>query len=132
MSNPKFVLGPISKAPREKLEKFTLVTLNDDDTVSPATAAGPVFGAVTEGADPNNKAAAQTAAVHVIGAPKLRVAGGDAEAILPGAPVYAADNGEVSASGSVQIGVAVDPGKGDRVTVLLSVPTAGDTDPLAP
>lgn len=125
MSNPKYVLGPISKAPKTKIEKFTLVTLNDDNTVSPAKAAGPVFGAVTEGADPGSKAKAQYAAVHVVGAPKLRVAGGDASAIKPGAAIYAADNGEVAASGSLQVGVAVDAGQGAYVTVLLAVPAAG-------
>lgn len=125
MSNPTFRQGPISFEASQALEKFTLVTVKDGK-VAPATAAGPVFGAVTEKADPNNAALPDAIAVHYgVAAVKLKVSGGDASAIKSGAAVFAADNGEVAASGTVQVGVAVRDGEGDRVlTVLNSLPQA--------
>lgn len=127
MSNPTFKHGPITFPAAEALEKFTLVTVNDDGAVAPAAATGGVFGAVTEKADPENAALPTDIAVHYgTAAVKLRVAGGDATVIKAGAAVFAAAAGEVAASGTVQVGVAARNGEGDRVlTVLNNLPTAG-------
>lgn len=127
MSNPTFVQGPITFEAAEKLEKFTLVTVNDEGKIAPAGATGAVFGAVTEVADPDNVAKPNYVAVHYgPAAVKLLVDGGDATAIKAGAAVFAAANGRVADSGTVQVGVAVRDGEGDRVlTVLNSLPTAG-------
>ncbi|MCT1819367.1 hypothetical protein M3B96_10495 [Corynebacterium propinquum] len=130
MSNPTFVQGPISCEVAQRVEKFTLVTLGDDGKIKPAGATGPVFGAVTEigapkstGGKPDLKP--DHVAVHYgPAAVKLKVAGGDASAFKPGKAVYAAANGEVSATGTSAIGVAVRAA-GDRVlTVLNGLPTA--------
>lgn len=126
MSNPTFVQGPITFPAAEALEKFTLVTVDENGKVKPAAATGAVFGAVTEKADPANTALPTNIAVHYgVAAVKLKVAGGDATAIKAGAAVFSADNGEVAASGTVQVGVAVRDGEGDRIlTILNGLPVA--------
>lgn len=126
MSNPTFVQGPITFPAAEAVEKFTLVTLDENGAVKKAAADGAVFGAVTEKGDPNVTTLPTNVAVHYGDeAVKLKVSGGDASGIKAGAAVYAADNGEVAASGTVQVGVAVRAGEGDRVlTVLNGLPVA--------
>ena len=127
MSNPTFVQGPITFEAAEKLEKFTLVTVNGEGKIAPAGATGGGFGAVTEIADPDNAAKPNHVAVHYgPAAVKLLVDGGDATAIKAGAAVFAAANGRVAAAGDVKVGIAVRDGEGERVlTVLNSLPTAG-------
>lgn len=121
MSNPTFVQGPITFEAAQALEKFTLVAVNEEGKVAPATAAGPVFGAVTEKADPALTTLPTNVAVHYgVAAVKLKVAGGDATGIKAGAAVFAADNGEVSASGTVKVGVAARDGSGDCVLTVLN------------
>lgn len=126
MSNPTFVQGPITFEAAQSLEKFTLVAVNSDGKVAPATAAGPVFGAVTEKADPALTTLPSHIAVHYgVAAVKLKVAGGDATGIKAGAAVFAAADGEVSATGTVKVGVAARDGEGDRVlTVLNGLPAS--------
>lgn len=122
MSNPSLRSGPFSYDAAEKLEKFTLVAVNGEGKVAPAGAEGAVFGAVTEKADPQNNALPTTVAVHIGPATvPLKVAGGDATGIKAGAAVFAAAAGEVAATGTVQIGVAIADGEGDRVKTNLSL-----------
>ena len=64
MSNPTFTQGPITFEAAQALEKFTLVAVDSDGKVAPATAAGPVFGAVTEKADPALTTLPSHIAVH--------------------------------------------------------------------
>lgn len=124
MSNPTFVQGPITYPASAKLEKFRLVTIADGK-VKHAAATGGVIGAVTEKADPNNNALPTNIAVHMgPAAVKLEVDGGDASAIKAGAAVFAAADGKVAATGTVQVGVAVWDGEGDRVLTRLSDPIA--------
>lgn len=119
MSNPTFVQGPISYPAGEKLTKFRLVTLTDGKAMH-AGATGSVFGAVSENADPASSAAASTVAVHFGNeAVKLEV-NGDATAIKAGAAVFAAANGKVSATGTVQVGVAAWDGSAGRVLTVLN------------
>lgn len=129
MSNPTFVQGPIGFDAAVALDKFTLVAVNEDGAVEPATAAGPVFGVVTESADPNVTTKPTRIAVHYgVAAVKLRVAGGDASAIAAGAPVFAAADGLAAGTGTVQVGVAVRQGAGDKVlTILNGLPAAGSS-----
>ncbi|EGT5594916.1 hypothetical protein B7O34_10215 [Corynebacterium striatum] len=124
MSNPTFVQGPFTYPAAAKLEKFRLVTIADGK-VKHAAATGGVFGAVTEKADPKNNALPTNIAVHTgPAAVKLEVDGGDASAIKAGAAVFAAADGKVAATGTVQVGVAVWDGEGDRVLTRLSDPIA--------
>lgn len=124
MSNPTFRSGPITFEAAAKLEKFRLVTIADGK-VQHAAATGGVFGAVTEKADPNNNALPTNIAVHIGPASvKLEVDGGDASAIKAGAAVFAAADGKVAATGTVQVGVAAWDGEGDRVLTTLSLPIA--------
>lgn len=121
MSNPTFVQGPITFPAAVELEKFRLVTVNADGAIEHAGADGPIFGAVTEKADPNNHARPTNIAVHYgTAAVKLTVAGGDASGFNAGDAVYAAANGEVAADGTVLVGVAARPGDGDRVVTILN------------
>lgn len=126
MSNPTFVQGPITFEAAQALEKFTLVAVDGDGKVAPATADGPVFGAVTEKADPALTTLPTSIAVHYgVAAVKLKVAGGDATGIKAGAAVFAAADGEAAATGTVKVGVAARDGSGDRVlTVLNGLPAS--------
>lgn len=124
MSNPTFRSGPITFEAAAKLEKFRLVTVADGK-VKHAAATGGVFGAVTEKADPNNNALPTNIAVHIgPAAVKLEVDGGDASVIKAGAAVFAAADGKVAATGTVQVGVAAWDGEGDRVLTVLNLPVA--------
>ena len=124
MSNPTFRSGPITFEAAAKLEKFRLVTIADGK-VKHAADTGGVFGAVTEKADPNNNALPTNVAVHIGPASvKLEVDGGDASAIKAGAAVFAAADGKVAATGTVQVGVAAWDGEGDRVLTVLNLPVA--------
>lgn len=120
MSNPTFVQGPITFTAAQALEKFTLVAVNDEGKLVPATADERAFGAVTEKADPANTALPDDVAVHYGPAAVKLIVDGDASVIKAGAPVYAAANGRVSATGTVQIGVAARDGSGDRVLTVLN------------
>ena len=120
MSNPTFVQGPITFTAAQALEKFTLVAVNSEGKIAPADDDGPVFGAVTEKADPANSALPDDLAVHYGPAAVKLTVDGDASAIKAGSPVYAAANGRAAASGTVQVGVAARDGSGDRVLTVLN------------
>lgn len=134
MSNPTFKTGPISFPAAEDVKRFRLVTLAADG-VKHASAAGPVFGAVTATA---SKATDQTTTdpnVLNIGSPHIVAAHfapstvpiettGDATAIKKGTALFAAADGKVSTTGTVYAGIAVRDGRSGRVEVLLAAPTA--------
>lgn len=138
MSNPTFRSGPISYRAEEDVTKFRLVEVGENG-VKHATAAGPVFGAVTENAaapkdeQPTNTLALGApgiVAVHIGPATVPLEVDGDAAEIKPGAPVYAAADGKVSASGSLLVGVAARPGAGKTVKTTLVTPVvAPASDP---
>lgn len=126
MSNPTFVQGPITFEAAEKVEKFTLVTVDGDGKIKPAGAEGAVFGAVTEVADPGSYAKPNHVGVHYGPAAVKLLVDGDAGEFKAGDAVFAAAGGKVATAGTVQVGVAVRAGEGERVlTVLNSLPTAG-------
>lgn len=127
MSNPTFVQGPITYEAAEKVEKFTLVTVDGDGKIKPAAATGKIVGAVTEIADPaENAAKPNFVGVHYGPAAVKLLADGDAGEFKAGDAVFAAAGGKVAKTGTVQVGVAVRAGERDRVlTVLNNLPTAG-------
>lgn len=126
MSNPTFVQGPITFEAAEKVEKFTLVTVDGDGKIKTAAATGKIVGAVTEIADPENAAKPNFVGVHYGPAAVKLLADGDAGEFKAGDAVFAAAGGKVAKTGTVQVGVAVRAGEGDRVlTVLNHLPTAG-------
>ena len=130
MSNPTFRSGPISYKAEEDVTKFRLVQVGENG-VKHAAAAGPVFGAVTENAtapkeeQPVNTLALDApgiVAVHIGPATVPLEVDGDATAIKQGAPVYAAADGKVSATGSLLVGFAARPGAGKTVKTTLVTP----------
>lgn len=126
MSNPTFVQGPITFEAAEKVEKFTLVTVDGDGKIKTAAATGKIVGAVTEIADPENAAKPNFVGVHYGPAAVKLLADGDAGEFKAGDAVFAAAGGKVAKTGTVQVGVAVRAGEGDRVlTVLNHLPAAG-------
>ena len=130
MPNPTFRSGPISYKAEADVTKFRLVQVGEAG-VKHAEAAGPVFGAVTENAfaeketQPSNTLALDApniVAVHIGPATVPLEVDGDATAIKQGAPVYAAADGKVSASGSLLVGVAARTGAGKTVKTTLVTP----------
>lgn len=104
MSNATYRSGALTFEIAQDLEKFTLVTVNEDNKIAPATAAGPVFGAITEpgsvdARDDGNDVLAVSYGQNVV---KIRTD----EDIAAGAAVYAADGGKASAAGDVYVGTA--------------------------
>lgn len=132
MSNPTFKSGPISFNAAEDVTKFRLVSLGEGG-VKHATAAGPVFGAVTASATASPADVTDdnvlhigrpgNVAVHIAPSTVPVEVAGDASAIKPGATVFAAADGKVAATGTVPVGIAVRPGAGSTVKVLLVTPT---------
>lgn len=122
MSNPTYGVGPIGKEVATAVDQFRLVKLNEDGKVVYAGATGAVFGAVTEKRHATDVLSSKHVAVHQNGSVKLRVAGATPEAaataaasIKAGDAVFAAADGKVAATGTVQVGVAVENGEDDRV-----------------
>ncbi len=123
MSNPTFRQGPITFPIASDVEKFRLVTVNAEGKIAHAAADGAIFGAVTEkGRLAPEAAGAPDLAVHYgVAAVKLETT----DAIKAGAAVYAAADGKVAASGTVQVGVAVRATENKKtLTVLNGLPHA--------
>ena len=127
MSNPVFTGGPIGFEVASKVEKGHLVAANAEGKVAHAGAEGGILGAVTEIADPSTVLRPDDVAVHYgTSAVKLVAAGGDASVFKIGDAVFAAANGEVADTGTIQVGVAVRNGENGKVlTVLNGLPVAG-------
>ncbi|WP_288833680.1 hypothetical protein [uncultured Corynebacterium sp.] len=133
MSNPTFRSGPISYKAAEDVTKFRLVTVGEKG-VKHAAATGAVFGAVTENAaaekedTPANTLALGSphiVAVHIGPATVPLEVAGTASEIKQGAPVYAAADGKVSATGTILVGFAARPGDNKTVKTTLVTPVAG-------
>lgn len=126
MSNATFRSGAISFPISEAIDQFSLVTVSGpvgEETIAPATAAGPVFGAVTEpgSLDPRAEGNDVLAVSYGQNGVKLRTD----DQIAAGAAVFAADGGKAAAAGTVQVGVAARGTKnGVVVTVLNNCPNA--------
>lgn len=128
MSNPTFRSSPISFEIAADTEKFRLVKLDAQGKISHAAATGPVIGAVTElGRLAPELPGTHTLAVHYgDSGVKLETV----DTIAPGAAVFAAADGKVSAAGTVRVGVAVRATEsGKTLTILNGLPAvaaAGD------
>jgi len=123
MSNATFTSGAISYPIAQDLEKFTLVAINEEGKIAPATAEGPVFGAITEpGAlDPRGDGNDILAVSYGQNGVKIRTD----ENIPAGAAVFAAAGGMAASTGTVQVGVAARATrKGVVVVVLNGCPNA--------
>ena len=130
MSNATYRSGALTFEIAQDLEKFTLVTVNEANKIAPATADGPVFGAITEpGAtdarDEGNDVLAVSYGQNVV---KVRTD----EDIAAGVAVYAAADGKAAAAGTVYVGTAYSDGgavatkNGVVLVVLNGCPTRPD------
>lgn len=125
MSNPIYRLGPITKTAASRVEKGRLVALNDAGEIEHAAADGAVFGGVTDFADRSSVLAPDETAVHYGPAVIALSVAGSAGDIAAGAAVFAAADGEVADTGTVEIGVAVSASANGLVeTVLNKLPLA--------
>ncbi|WP_257202954.1 hypothetical protein [Corynebacterium cystitidis] len=123
MSNATYRSGAISYPIAQDIEQFSLVAINGEGKLVPASAAGAVFGVVTEpgSLDPRAEGNDILAVSYGQNGAKIRT---DDE-IKAGAAVFAAADGKAAASGSVQVGVAVrDTKNGVVVTILNKLPYA--------
>ena len=125
MSNPIYRQGPIGKDAASAVLKNRLVRLTADGKVEHAAATGAVFGAITEKADPAKLLSAVDVAVHY-GPAVVDLSVVEGGVISAGAAVFAAADGQVAATGTVQVGVANMPSTGGYVeAVLNNLPVAG-------
>ena len=122
MSNATYRTGALTFPIAQDVEKFTLVTVNGEGKIAPASAAGPVFGAITEpgsldARDEGNDVLAVSYGQNVV---KIRTD----EDIKPGAAVFAAEGGKAASTGTVQVGVAYKTVGGLVQVVLSNCPNA--------
>lgn len=111
MSNPTFSTGDLTRKAGVRIVKFRLVKEDGDNTVIYNDAANFPFGVITESAAPDDGRDEDYLA-H--GLPELirvgtsqRVVKIDTDgSIDAGAPVFAADQGMVAATGSIKVGIA--------------------------
>lgn len=126
MSNATFRSGAISFPISEPIEQFSLVTVSGpvgEETIAPATAAGPVFGAVTEPGSLDPRAEGNDVLAVSYGQNGVKIRTDDQ--IAAGAAVYAADGGKAAATGTVLVGHAARGTKnGVVVTILNNCPNA--------
>lgn len=125
MSNPIYRQGPIGKDVAGAVSKGRLVKLTANGKVEHAGATGAIFGAVTEKADPEKLFSASDVAVHY-GTAVVALSVVADDTIAAGAAVFAAADGQVASTGTVQVGVAHVASAGGFVeTVLNNLPVAG-------
>ena len=108
MSNATYRSGALTFEIAQDIEKFTLVAVDAAGKIAPATAAGPVFGAITEpgSIDPRDEGNDVLAVSYGQNVVKIRTD----EDIAAGAAVYAAADGKASAAGTVYVGTAYSDG----------------------
>lgn len=130
MSNATYRSGALTFEIAQDIEKFTLVAVDAAGKIAPATAAGPVFGAITEpgSIDPRDEGNDVLAVSYGQNVVKIRTD----EDIAAGAAVYAADGGKAAAAGTVYVGTAysadgaVATKNGVVLVVLNGCPTRPD------
>lgn len=125
MSNPIYRQGPIGKDAASAVSKGRLVKLTAGGKVEHAGATGAIFGAITEKADPAKLFSAVDVAVHY-GTAVVALSVVEDDTIDAGAAVFAAADGQVASTGTVQVGVAhIASADGFVETVLNNLPVAG-------
>lgn len=128
MSNPTFFTGELTRKAGKPVEKFRLVK-EVDGKVEHNDAATFPFGVVTEAAAPAGPRSANDLSfgypenVRVGTSQRVVKIETDGE-ITAGHPVFAADEGKVSATGTVKIGLADKATGGSLTRVHLYHPTA--------
>lgn len=130
MSNATYRSGALTFEIAQDIEKFTLVTVNEDNKIAPATADGPVFGAITEpgSIDPRDEGNDVLAVSYGQNVVKIRTD----EDIAAGTAVYAAADGKATAAGTTYVGTAysedgaVATKNGLVLVVLNGCPTRAD------
>lgn len=128
MSNPTFSTGDLTREVSAKVEKFRLVKATDGKVEHSDAATFPL-GAVTESAAP--EARSDNDVNH--GLPRIvrvqtsqrvvKILAGDSDAFSVDAPVFAAADGKVAPSGTVQVGIAAEASTGGLVRVHLFHPS---------
>lgn len=128
MSNPTFSTGDLTREVGSKVEQFRLVKTSNG-LVEHSDAATFPFGAVTESAAPearsdNDVNYGLPRIVRVQTSQRVvKILAGDSDAFSVDAPVFAAADGKVSPSGTVQVGIAAEASTGGLVRVHLFHPS---------
>lgn len=136
MSNPTFSTGDLTREVSALVEKFHLVK-TVDGKIEHSDAATFPYGAVTESAAPeareeNDVSYGLPRIVRVHTSQRVvKLLSGDADVFAVDAPVYAADDGKVAPTGTVQVGIAAEASTGGLVRVHLFHPSVF-TAPAAP
>lgn len=129
MSNPTYNSANLTREAGKKIEKYRLVK-STEGKIEHAGAADFPFGAVTEAAAPKSDAREENfvgfGLPHVV-----RVHAGQAvvkletadTGFVEGADVFAAEDGKVSKTGSVKVGIADRPEEGNLVRVHIFHPS---------
>ena len=129
MSNPTFSTGDLTREVSALVEKFRLVK-TVDGKIEHSDAATFPYGAVTESAAPEareendvNYGLPRIVRVHT-SQRVVKILSGDTDAFAVDAPVYAAADGQVAPTGTVQVGICAEASTGGLVRVHLFHPSA--------
>jgi len=128
MSNPTFSTGDLTREVSALVEKFHLVK-TVDGKIQHSDAATFPYGAVTESAAPeareeNDVSYGLPRIVRVHTSQRVvKLLSGDADVFAVDAPVYAAADGQVAPTGTVQVGIAAEASTGGLVRVHLFHPS---------
>lgn len=128
MSNPTFSTGDLTREVSAPVEKFHLVK-TVDGKIQHSDAATFPYGAVTESAAPearedNDVSYGLPRIVRVHTSQRVvKILSGDTDVFAVDAPVYAAADGQVAPTGTVQVGIAAEASTGGLVRVHLFHPS---------
>ena len=128
MSNPTFSTGDLTREVSAIVEKFRLVK-TVDGKIQHSDAATFPYGAVTESAAPEAREEGDVS----YGLPRIvrvhtsqrvvKILSGVSDAFAVDAPVYAAADGQVAPTGTVQVGICAEASTGGLVRVHLFHPS---------
>ena len=128
MSNPTFSTGDLTREVSALVEKFRLVK-TVDGKIQHSDAATFPYGAVTESAAPeareeNDVPYGLPRIVRVHTSQRVvKILSGATDAFAVDAPVYAAADGQVAPTGTVQVGICAEASTGGLVRVHLFHPS---------
>ena len=128
MSNPTFSTGDLTRDVSAKVEKFRLVK-TANGKIEHSDAATFPYGAVTESAAPeareeNDVSYGLPCIVRVHTSQRVvKILSGDTDVFAVDAPVYAAADGQVAPTGTVQVGICAEASTGGLVRVHLFHPS---------
>lgn len=128
MSNPTFATGDLTREVSALVEKFRLVK-TVDGKIQHSDATTFPYGAVTESAAPeareeNDVSYGLPRIVRVHTSQRVvKILSGATDAFAVDAPVYAAADGQVAPTGTVQVGICAEASTGGLVRVHLFHPS---------